>query len=832
MALFTNRSSTRRNNACSSLIQRRRRKNSRRSQLTYESLEERRLMAADIDFSNGVLTIQGDGQNDWVQVKPIETPVPELARVNGHGSRVEVPTFLTLEVTLGHIAPRSTSPQIYDTVSELAWESGLVETIVFDGAAGHDHFYNETDIPSVLYGGRGVDHLYGGSNKDELYGGTQTDFLYGRGDQDILVGDWGRDQLYGGDGNDTLHGDGHSDILSGGSGHDTLYGGSGNDQLYGEDHNDKLYGGFGNDKLYGGSGYDELYGEEHNDNLDGGLNDDKLYGGSGADYLYGGEDDDVLVGNGGNDDLVGGPGVDLLDEPISLEATLTNGLLVTKYWNGFVFLNGTDTLNSIEEITLTGTSTNDTIDASGYSLGGVTLVGGDGDDVLVGSSKGDTLTGGNGNDTIDGKNGIDHLDESVVSNAKLTDGKLTHTLWGFVQTDTFMSIEDVTLTGSELDNVITATAFTVGGVTIKGEDGNDTITGTSHNDVLHGGNGADKLFGGSGDDSLHGDDDVDILFGGNDSDTLFGGKGDDYLSGDFGNDILYGGLDDDDLYGHSGDDILFGGKGTDYLYGGTHNDQLLGGEGVDYLYGENGNDGLFGGAGIDFLSGDVGMDRYLYQTGDFTAGYLTSSDVKIKFEGIPTSTTINVDGEDCVYTAAAWSDEEVQVVDEALAVLQEKQGNNSLLKKADGSDLTFQRLGTSSCKPTGFNSSGVVKLSDNALNSGDSYTHQAVFHEIGHNWDSENPDWDGFKELSGWSQSARLFANPNFVLSTDGNWYHETTATFAWDYGKTNPVEDFATSFAAYFMDYSGESYLNSGAPNIPDKWDFIDNFLDDLANA
>ena len=152
-------------------------------------------------------------------------------------------------------------------------------------------------------------------------------------------------------------------------------------------------------------GYDELYGEEHNDNLDGGLNDDKLYGGSGADYLYGGEDDDVLVGNGGNDDLVGGPGVDLLDEPISLEATLTNGLLVTKYWNGFVLLNGTDTLNSIEEITLTGTSTNDTIDASGYSLGGVTLVGGDGDDVLVGSSKSDTLTGGNGNDTIDGKNG-------------------------------------------------------------------------------------------------------------------------------------------------------------------------------------------------------------------------------------------------------------------------------------------------------------------------------------------------------------------------------------------------------------------------------------------
>ena len=735
---------------------RHRRNKIRRSRMMFESLEDRRLMAANIDFQDGVLTIQGDGQNDWVEVKTVEKVVLERVHVGRHG-QIEIPTVWTVEVTLGHIEPRSDTPEIYSVT--LAWEYDLIETIVFHGDAGHDYFFNNTDIPSLLYGESGVDHLYGGSNKDELYGGTQPDFLYGQGDQDILVGGWGKDQLYGGDGNDTLNGDGHDDVLKGGPGNDTLDGGSGDDKLYGEANNDTLYGGFDEDKLYGGSGSDKLYGEEQDDHLYGGSGKDKLYGGSGNDMLFGGGNSDVLTGNGGNDHLDGGTGVDLLDEPIVLEATLTNGLLVTKYWNGYTLINGTDTFNSIEEITLPGTSTNDTIDASGYSLGGVTLIGGSGDDLLIGSSQDDTLTGGNGNDMIDGQAGHDIMDEKVMFNAVLSDGTLTHNSGIFTQTDTFISIEEVALTGSEYDNVITAAEFTVGGVTIKGEGGSDTITGTEN------------------------------------------------------------------------DDILFGGNGMDYLYGGEGDDQLLGGEGKDELYGQNGNDGMFGGGGIDFLIGGKGMDRYLYQTEDVLVDFMNSDDVKIKFEDTTSSTTISVNGKDCVYQAAAWSDEEVQVVDEAFAALQKKLGNNSLLKKSDGSELTFQRLGASSAKPTGFNTSGVVKITENALKGSASYTHKVVFHEIGHNWDGENPDWDDFKDLSGWTTSDKS-ADPDYVVSRDGNWYHKKSATFARSYGKTNPKEDFATSFSSYFMDYCGEPYLENSAVNIPDKWDFIDDFLDDLASS
>ena len=39
--------------------------------MRFESLEKRRLMAADIAYSDGTLSIVGDNQHDWVEVNLI-----------------------------------------------------------------------------------------------------------------------------------------------------------------------------------------------------------------------------------------------------------------------------------------------------------------------------------------------------------------------------------------------------------------------------------------------------------------------------------------------------------------------------------------------------------------------------------------------------------------------------------------------------------------------------------------------------------------------------------------------------------------------------------------
>jgi Ca2+-binding RTX toxin-like protein len=731
--------------------------------MMFESLEDRRLMAADIDFVDGILTIQGDSQNDWVEVKPIQQAIPEFTRIPKPGQIPDIPTVWTLQVTLGHIAPRSTTPAIYSTVSELAWEPGLIDKIVFHGASGHDHFYNNTDIPSELHGESGVDHLYGGSAEDELHGGSSTDFLYGKDGDDLLIGSWGHDKIDGGAGEDSteayvfgnatvgnsslsrifyswsetdtlksiehvkLQGSRSNNSLIasqftagdvefyGGGGHDTLIGGSGNDYLDGGSGNDKLYGNNGFDTLLGGSNNDKLYGGDNNDTLRGGSGTDELYGESGSDTLYGEANDDFLYGGDNNDTLYGGSGED----------------------------------------ELYGGNHNDT------------LYGETGKDRLEGEHGNDTLIGGSGNDVILGGIGFDHLDEPVQGEVFLSDGSLKMTgATGVKYTDSLgAEIEKFTLTGSSSDDLIDASAFTNAGVTIFGSAGNDTLIGTVNGDKLN---------------------------------------------------------------GDQGDDVIFGGDGMDILQGGKNDDQLFGGAGFDWVLGGAGNDGLYAGVGSDFVMGDSGMDRFLVQEGDML-GDFGSEDVKIEFKNTTSKTTItDSDDNDHVYDPASWTDEDVQVVDEAFAVLQQRQGNNILLRTSAGNEMQYVRLGETESKFAAWNSGDTQQFGNNIFEVDENWTHQAVYHEIGHNWDTENPKWNTFTGLSGWTEEDKS-DDASFTLSDDEKWFYENSADFAKDYGKTNPREDFATSFAAFFMDYSGEAYNGEGAANIPEKMDFIEDFLDDL---
>jgi Ca2+-binding RTX toxin-like protein len=118
---------------------------------------------------------------------------------------------------------------------------------------------------------------------------------------------------------------------------------------------------------------------------------------------------------------------------------------------------------------------------------GVTLVGGDGNDVLTGGAANDTLEGNQGNDTLTGGAGND------------------------------------TLTAGE---------------------GNDTVFAGAGNDNVEGQAGIDQIFGGGGNDVLEGQGNQDVIFAGPGADIVSGGAGPDTLNardGVNGNDFVDGG---------------------------------------------------------------------------------------------------------------------------------------------------------------------------------------------------------------------------------------------------------------------------------------------------
>ncbi|HEY9663037.1 MAG TPA: hypothetical protein V6C65_31725, partial [Allocoleopsis sp.] len=102
---------------------------------------------------------------------------------------------------------------------------------------------------------------------------------------------------------------------------------------------------------------------------------------------------------------------------------------------------------------LIGDEDNNQIDAL---AGNDSINGVGGDDTLLGNLGDDTLTGRSGNDTLDGGVGDDEIIESGNFNFILTDAKLTvaDLLSKRSQTDTLISIEQATLTGSNNANVI------------------------------------------------------------------------------------------------------------------------------------------------------------------------------------------------------------------------------------------------------------------------------------------------------------------------------------------------------------------------------------------
>ena len=373
----------------------------------------------------------------------------------------------------------------------------------------------QNTIAVVVNGNAGNDSITGSAFGDSLDGGSGNDTLLGLGGNDSLTGGRDNDSLVGGTGTDTLiekdiadptltlsnttligagggavlgsdklsqieaanlFGGAAANIISaatftgavtinGGGGADTLTGGLGSDVLNGDAGADSIRGGNGNDTINGGTDADKLFGESGNDSLLGEAGTDEIDGGSGNDKLTGGKDTDTLKG---------GSGVDAVVETVIEGGTgfvLTNAMLVGSAMLGSDVLVG----NSIETASLIGDDTGNFIQATTFTLGNVTLVGGIGNDTLVGGTKNDSLVGGAGEDTLSGGLGND-------------------TLSG----------------GSENDS-------------LDGGAGNDGLVGNDGNDTLIGGDGSDTLIGGAGADSLRGDAGNDTLIGGFGNDTLLDG---------------------------------------------------------------------------------------------------------------------------------------------------------------------------------------------------------------------------------------------------------------------------------------------------------------------
>ncbi len=296
---------------------------------------------------------------------------------------------------------------------------------------------------------------------------------------------------------------------------------------------------------------------------------------AGADSTFGTSDD--------NYSTLGGPSVIELwnSTRITFGSSITDEAL-----SGSGTFDQLDT-TPFDELTITGTSGNDTMNGYGQDD---TLNGGAGHDILNGNGGEDTLNGGAGDDTILGGLG----DDTLNGEAGL----------------------DIISGGAGVD-------------VIHGNDGDDTLLGQAHGDFLYGDDGDDTLDGGHGDDTLYGGDGIDLLLGGSGDDDLFGEADNDTLRGGYGADDLEGGVGNDTLQGEMGDDTLNGGFGDDTLEGGVDDDTYIyiEGDGYDTITETSGDDTIQLGSTIDlsnFGSYRSGDDLILETfSGGATSGRIT-----------------------------------------------------------------------------------------------------------------------------------------------------------------------------------------------------------------
>ncbi len=407
----------------------------------------------------------------------------------------------------------------------------------------------------------------------------------------------------------------------------------------------------------------------------------------------------------------------------------------------------------------------------------------------------------------------------------------------------------VSVSGSSVKAVLnnqskTYSASSVKAITFYGGDGDDTFRNlTSIFADIHGEGGRDSLYGGPG---------SDFLEGGPGDDQLDGGKGNDvykFVGSSLGADTITdaAGVDTIDLSDRGGgntldlsrtglqvvrsgnlslnlksgsaienvggskyDDIIFGNSLANTLLGNGGNDRLYGRGGADTLEGGSADDALFGGAGSDMLRGGSGEDRLLVQSGDSTPDFNNTYDAKINF----------VNGN------STWTDKEIEVVDEAFAKMYNHVGNQLLATDPVTGAMTFKKVNVTEFSGRNSLKNGVRTIEIDEWNESNTAENTSristVIHEMGHNWDNELTDlgvFNQFMKISGWTQKKPT--SGSYTKSKDGEWWYKSSASFARDYGRTNPREDWSTTWQAYF-----DAGYSSSSP-IAAKLKIVDGVLD-----
>jgi|GEM_PF-1294614 len=414
----------------------------------------------------------------------------------------------------------------------------------------------------------------------------------------------------------TINAGSGDDTIVGSEANDKINGSGGGDVITGQGGNDTINGGGGEDYLVGGSGDDIVRGQGSSlDSLSGGAGDDTIDGGSGYDYHFDAADVSFIV----TDSSLSGLGNDtLIDiQQVHLSGGSSDNVFDGTAFSGRLFFNGSggnDVMRGGPKAdrmfggsgrdTILGYDGDDVLRGQGGNQdslvggpGNDKLNGGIGHDVLDGGLGDDRLTGDSGNDTIQGGVGLDEIYEKLDGDVTLSDSAMT----GDLGTDSISGIETAYLKGGKSGNTINAEAFT-GQTTLIGGAGVDRLIGGTNNDLLMGRAGDDILFGGDGDDWLQGLRGDDLLVGGNGNDLLDGGTESDSLTGQAGNDLLYG---------RSGNDAVVGGTGRDILWGGDGDDVMVGDDGKNSTTDSTDDDSINGGEGADTVRGGGGEDSII-----------------------------------------------------------------------------------------------------------------------------------------------------------------------------------------------------------------------------
>ena len=460
----------------------------------------------------------------------------------------------------------------------------------------------------------------------------------------------GNDSIFGGDGNDTLIGGDGNDSIDGGRGNDVALMGAGDDNFVWSP-------GDGSDTVEGQSGSDTMLfnGSNANERIDVSANGSRvrffrdvanvtmdLNGVETVDFNALGGADTINV-----NDLTG---TDLTQLNIDLSGRLGSG--TGDGQADSVIVNGTNGADGIavagsasgvtvsglaasvhivgnepasDRLTVNGLGGDDTIDASSLPAGaiGLSLNGGDGNDLILGSHGDDLVNGGrgsdvalmgdgddtfvwnpgDGSDTVEGQAGFDtmlfngaNVSEQIAVSANGGRVRFTRDVANIVMdlngvegidfnalggADT-ITVND--LTGTDVQQLNIDLASPPGSGTGDGQADSVIVNGTNGNDAVSvvGDASGVSVFGlpvqvniqgaePANDrlaiNTLGGDDVVDAsgVSAGAIQFAADGGDGDDVLIGGAGNDILSGGNGDDVLIGGPGLDILDGGPGDNVL---------------------------------------------------------------------------------------------------------------------------------------------------------------------------------------------------------------------------------------------------------------------------